>query len=379
MVPYLRAANVKDGRLELGDIMCMNFTDDEQAIFSLAPGDVLVTEGCGSVKEVGASARWNGELPGIVCYQNTLLRLRPRQGVSDPGFVELVARWLHRSGGWSSVASGTNIFHIGKGRASNVPVPCPPLPDQRRIVDLMSSLDSYVARAAAATAEALQTARSVRFEVFEADPSAPVVRLGDLCDAGGIQIGPFGSQLHASDYVTDGVPTVMPKDMVAGRIDAGSVARVSKEDWSRLPRHHLRVGDILLPRRGDLTKRALIGRDEEGWLCGTGSVRVRVSRADPRVVFQALSTAEVSGWLEDHAVGITMKNLNSEIVNSIPVRLPTGGEAAVAVIESAELYSVAASQTVQEAHRVRAALLAAVLSGQHSIPDSYDRFLNEAL
>jgi type I restriction enzyme S subunit len=56
MVPYLRAANIKDGYLDLSDIKEMNFTPDEQRVFSLNPGDVLVSEGAGSLQAVGASA-----------------------------------------------------------------------------------------------------------------------------------------------------------------------------------------------------------------------------------------------------------------------------------------------------------------------------------
>ena len=71
MVPYLRAANVSDGRLNLVDVKEMNFSLREQQFFALKPGDVLVTEGSGSLQTVGASAVWRGEIPGAVCFQNT--------------------------------------------------------------------------------------------------------------------------------------------------------------------------------------------------------------------------------------------------------------------------------------------------------------------
>jgi len=62
--------------------------------------------------------------------------------------------------------------------------------------------------------------------------------------------------------------------------------------------------------------------EQRGWLCGTGSVRVRVTKVAPEVVFEALSTPETNRWLADHAVGITLPNLNTDIVSGIPVRLP---------------------------------------------------------
>ena len=72
MVPYLRAANVKDGSLDLTDVKTMDFDLAEQAKYALKPGDMLVTEGAGSLAAVGASAVWSGEIDGVVCFQNTL-------------------------------------------------------------------------------------------------------------------------------------------------------------------------------------------------------------------------------------------------------------------------------------------------------------------
>jgi type I restriction enzyme S subunit len=57
--------------------------------------------------------------------------------------------------------------------------------------------------------------------------------------SGLVQTGPFGSQLHQSDYVDDGVPVIMPKDIADGRVDVSTVARVSTETAMRLSRHCL--------------------------------------------------------------------------------------------------------------------------------------------
>src|SRR5215831_13425189 len=104
MVPYMRAANVKDGQLLLDDVLQMNFDLTEQQTFGLQAGDVLVTEGCGSLGELGASARWSEQIPGVVCFQNTLLRLRAIESCALPEFIEQWARWAHKSGIWAGVA-----------------------------------------------------------------------------------------------------------------------------------------------------------------------------------------------------------------------------------------------------------------------------------
>ncbi|MFE9172784.1 restriction endonuclease subunit S [Streptomyces kebangsaanensis] len=138
MVRYLRAANVKDGTLDLTDVQSMNFTPAEQNIFALRPGDVLVSEGSGSLSSVGASAVWRSELDGMVCFQNTLLRLRPRAGV-DGRYLEWWARSAFGSGVFASIASGANIYHLSAERVRALPISLPPLEEQRRIADFLDT------------------------------------------------------------------------------------------------------------------------------------------------------------------------------------------------------------------------------------------------
>ena len=148
------------------------------------------------------------------------------------------------------------------------------------------------------------------------------VKLGDI--SLGIQTGPFGSQLHQSDYTEDGTPVVMPKDLISGKISEQSIARVGAEHVQRLQRHIIQNGDILYSRRGDVGRCAFATERETGWLCGTGCLRVTVNPrvADKKFVFYQLQQSSTIGWVEKHAVGATMLNLNTTILSNIPVFLP---------------------------------------------------------
>ena len=153
--------------------------------------------------------------------------------------------------------------------------------------------------------------------------------LGDLASqAGGeVRTGPFGTQLHKSDYVDDpaATPVVMPKDMSDGKIDSSSIARVDDEVVERLNSHVLRAGDIVLGRRGDIGRRAWTSDAEEGWLCGTGSIRIAVNgskQIHPRFLFYYLGFEQTIGWLKGHSVGATMSNLSAGVVQQLPVRYP---------------------------------------------------------
>lgn len=154
----------------------------------------------------------------------------------------------------------------------------------------------------------------------------PVMTLGEVCAEGGgfIRTGPFGSQLHQSDYVDDpnGVPVVMPKDMAHGRVDRSSIARIGPDTAGRLSQHLLEPGDIALSRRGDVGRSAWIGPDDLPVLCGTGSMRVHPGRprsVDPDYLRYFFRSRLAIDYLEGQAVGATMPNLNAEIVTGLPV------------------------------------------------------------
>ena len=149
--------------------------------------------------------------------------------------------------------------------------------------------------------------------------------LGDV--ARSIQTGPFGSQLHQSDYTDCGTPVVMPKDVVNGDIVDTSIARVGPQHVSRLSRHQLRPGNLIFSRRGDVGRCALVKKEQNGWLCGTGCLRVVVDeeKINSSYLYYFLCQSDVAKWLESHAVGAIMLNINPSIVSQIPISFPTRG------------------------------------------------------
>ena len=148
-------------------------------------------------------------------------------------------------------------------------------------------------------------------------------RLADICNS--IQTGPFGSQLHKSDYVEFGTPIVMPKDITNGKINDNNISRISKNDVAKLFKHKLVPGNIIYPRRGDISKCALITSKEDGWVCGTGCIKVDINQqiANSTYVMYVLCQSETVNWIESNAVGTTMLNLNTSILSDLPIKLPS--------------------------------------------------------
>ena len=152
--------------------------------------------------------------------------------------------------------------------------------------------------------------------------------LGEFLDKekGTVQTGPFGSQLHASDYVEAGIPSVMPKNISIEGINEDDIARITPDDANRLKKYLLAEGDIVYSRRGDVEKCALVKSHEEGWLCGTGCLRVRLgenSRITPEYLHAYLSTPALREWISRNAIGATMPNLNTSILKNVPLVVPS--------------------------------------------------------
>ena len=116
----------------------------------------------------------------------------------------------------------------------------------------------------------------------------------------------------------------MPKDIIEGRIDTEGVARVSPAHVERLSRHRLKAGDIVYGRRGDIGRQALIRKEQEGWFCGTGCLRLSLkdSVLNPLFLHYYLRQESVVSWIANQAVGATMPNLNTAILRSVPVKAP---------------------------------------------------------
>jgi type I restriction enzyme S subunit len=141
---YLRVANVFDGYIDSSDVFEMPFSEEESNRFLLAPGDILLNEGQ-SLELVGRSAIYRGDPPDC-CFQNTLIRYRANSDVL-PEFAQYTFQNFLRLGKFAAIASQTtSIAHLGTGRFAALPMPVPPLDEQRAIASALSDTDALLAK-----------------------------------------------------------------------------------------------------------------------------------------------------------------------------------------------------------------------------------------
>lgn len=132
MRPYLRVANVYEARIDLEDVMEMNFTPEEYITFKLEPGDILLNEGQ-SPHLVGRPAMWSGQVASM-CFTNSLVRFRAGPGVIPAYALHVFRAQLAARRYMKLVTITTNIAHLGAQRFAAVEFPLPPLAEQHRIV-----------------------------------------------------------------------------------------------------------------------------------------------------------------------------------------------------------------------------------------------------
>ncbi|MDP3850033.1 MAG: restriction endonuclease subunit S [Luteolibacter sp.] len=138
-----------------------------------------------------------------------------------------------------------------------------------------------------------------------------------------IRTGPFGSSLHKADYVSGGTPIVNPMHITGGKIFPTDRMTVDKPTLKRLSDFKLSTGDVIIGRRGEMGRCAVITPVENGWLCGTGSmVLTPGATLCPEYLQIFLSSPATVNALEGESVGSTMVNLNQKILLDLEIFFP---------------------------------------------------------
>jgi type I restriction enzyme S subunit len=323
LVQYLRSANITDGSLSLDDVKTMNFTPREQSLFGLRTGDVLVTEGSGSRNMVGTSAVWRGELPDPICFQNTLLRLRPRLGVTDGRYLAWWARHAHSAGMMANAAAGANILHLSSENARRLPFPIVGLAEQRRIADF---LDAQVARI-----DNIITARTLQLGLVAGmRVNVATQLLASLADRDGPPLSAVATIVDtehktAPDAADGSYWSAGTGAIRRGVIQHDALRRIdgrTYHEWTR--RAVPRAGDVLLTREAPVGEVALLAKTDPPIAIGQRVVLLRPSDGiEPEFLRLVLMSSALEKVISDSTQGSLHPHLNMADIARIRVPNPT--------------------------------------------------------
>jgi len=163
---YVRVANVFEDRIDVTDLLSMDFDERDYETYRLEHGDVLLNEGQ-SIELVGRPAMWRNEVPDC-CFQNTLVRFRCDPNKALPEFALATFLWMFRSGQFTRISSKTsNVAHLGAGRFAKLNMCLPPLPLQTAFAQNAQRIQAAARALEAAAAKVEGMAAALSAEVFE--------------------------------------------------------------------------------------------------------------------------------------------------------------------------------------------------------------------
>jgi type I restriction enzyme S subunit len=323
-IPVLQGKNITNDSFRWFDI---RYVSNEKAIelkrSSVRVDDILLVK-IGSIGYAAVIDSLSGHDYAII--PANLAKITPNKDLIDTRYL---FRWLTSPDSkryFQSNASKTAQPALSLAKIKSLPVLVPSVPEQRRVAAILDKVDTLRAKRRQGLAQLDSLVESLFIEMFGdavTNPKNwPVKPLGECAEK--IQIGPFGTQLHEEDYVEGGIPLINPTHLRGGIISPDSSLTVSSEKYAQLSNYYLRKDDLIMGRRGEMGRCAVITQREQGWLCGTGSlfVRPKTDVINPTYLSLLISSPSMTRFLENIAQGVTMANLNKSIVAGLPIAVP---------------------------------------------------------
>ena len=222
----------------------------------------------------------------------------------------------------TGLVNGATRQKLNQADMRKMEIPLPPLCEQRRISTLLDKVSDLIAKRREQLDKLDELVKARFVEMFGDPVSNPYnwkkIPLSELAD---IRIGPFGSLLHKEDYIEGGHPLVNPSHIIDGKIVIDEKLTVSHQKYIELEAYHLKAGDVVMGRRGEMGRCAVVS--QEGLLCGTGSLLIRPKgKVTADYIQKIISFPSFKKMIEDMAVGQTMPNLNVPIVSAFKIIKP---------------------------------------------------------
>lgn len=245
----------------------------------------------------------------------------------------------------------TTVKHISSKQILGITIPLPPLPDQKRIVDLISTVDSYIEALQQQLESAKKSRNAVLHELLNRTlekEMKPLIELAKL---------QRGHDLPSQDRVEGSIPVVASNGVVGSH----NVYKALKPG-------------VVTGRSGTIGK--VIYIDEDYWPLNTTLYVIDFKGNIAKYVALVLETLK----LENYAGGSTVPSLDRNVLSQVLVPCPNIEEQLriVQIVESIDEVARKTEQSMAEAKLLRSGLLSDLLSGEHAIPPGYDMLMDIA-
>tara|TARA_Y100001933_G_scaffold191746_1_gene191072 strand:+ start:6324 stop:7700 length:1377 start_codon:yes stop_codon:yes gene_type:complete len=291
---------------------------------------------------------------GIGAGSSEFYVLRPASKEISPSLLfAIIKTQSFMQQGAENMTGAVGLRRVPRAFVESFPVALPPEAEQKVIADKLDTLLAQVENTKARLERIPQILKRFRQSVLAAAVSGRLTekwRSGDnpeqtfkkLGEAGiEVKTGPFGSALHKSDYVNGGIPVINPMHISDGTIKPSEAMTIAHQKYTTLEAWHLRKGDVVVGRRGEMGRASVVESDEPQ-LCGTGSMILRVGEdALPKYLEIILRSPTAVSYFNSASVGSTMVNLNQKVIKNLEIYFPSLSEQTEIVRRVDQLFAYA--------------------------------------
>ncbi|MFT5542593.1 MAG: type I restriction enzyme S subunit [Arenicella sp.] len=318
--PILRISNIQSGSIDLKQMVYTNLSSYKENLdkYRVVDGDLLIAMSGATTGKIGINQT------GLEFLLNQRVgKFLPSKHLDKKYLYYYLNTKIQEH---LDISAGSAQPNLSTEQIKSIKIPLPDIPEQKRIVTILEQAFADIEQARAKTEQNLKNAQ----ELFESylhqifshpDGDWVATTLGKI--TGGVFTGPFGSLLHKSDYIENGIPLVNPAHITSNGIETDPRKTISNETAQRLSNYIMRQGDVVIARRGEMGRCALISKHEDGFLCGTGSFVIKSSEGFyGQYLVRYLRSFSCKAKLEKIAGGAVMPNLSNKDLSNLKIIIP---------------------------------------------------------
>ncbi len=379
-IPIIRIQNLNDPNAEF------NFFDGEiDEIYKVKNGDLLLSWSA----SIGVYIWKRGD---AVLNQH-IFKVIPKPKVNKLFLyyalflaIEQLKRRVH----------GSTMKHFRRGELETTFLPFPPLGEQQKITEILSTVDEAIQKTDEITAKGERLKKALmnelltgRIRVREENGRLSFYRETELQET---EIGKIPKDWKVKKLGE--IATEMYYGLTAKAVEQGTGLRMLrttdikdyKVDWSSLPycevtdyrnynlrKYLLRKNDIIISRAGTAGVSVLVDRDFDDIIFGSYLIKVRLNEAfvHPKFIHYYMQSDLYWKQILPRQAGSTLKNISIPILKSIIIPLPSTSEQ----VEIAEILSTI-DRTIELYHeemtrleRLKRGLMDLLLTGKVRVVD----------
>lgn len=211
-----------------------------------------------------------------------------------------------------SLSPRTNWSHL-----ANYEFPLPPVDEQRRIADLLWAADGVIEKSRDLLYSIFQLRKSVEQLSFSLNTESRLESY--LKDATvGIVVKPEALYTKSDD----GIPVLMAENVVDGNLSREILERITLEAHERYEKSRLCIGDVVITRRGNVGRAAVVGEFHREW----NTIDLLIFRCDsklmPEYLADYLNSPVGQSLITAYSSGTAISFLGVNTIKKIPIDVP---------------------------------------------------------